>query len=234
VAVGVPADLIRRRPDIRRAEREVASQCAQIGVAEAEYYPHFAINGFVGYAATDLNDLFTPKNFTGFILPNVGWNVLNYGRITNNVRVQNAHFQRTVFQYQQTVLTAGREVEDGLVAFLQFQRQAISLETSVTEAAGAVELVDLQYRGGIVDYNRVYTVQTQLVTQQDALASSRGNIALSLIQVYRALGGGWNYFASGGSTHAGAPPQPIPPQPKPGVNAPQKMENLPVPAPATL
>ncbi len=185
VAVGVPADLIRRRPDIRQAERQVAAQCAQIGVAEADYYPTFAVNGFVGYAPTDLKDLFAPKSFTGFVLPSATWNLLNYGRITNNVRVQTATFQRTAFQYQQTVLTAGREVEDALIGFLQFQRQTVSLEVSVREAERSVELVDLQYRGGLIDFNRVYTVQTQLVSQQDALATSRGNIALSLVQVYR-------------------------------------------------
>ena len=126
VAVGVPADLIRRRPDVRRAEFEMASQCAQIGVAESSYYPSFTINGFVGYAANDLNDLFSAKNFTGFIFPNVNWNILNYGRITNNVRVQQARFDRTVYQYQQTLLTAGREVENALIGFLEYQRQTVS------------------------------------------------------------------------------------------------------------
>ena len=130
VAVGVPADLIRRRPDVRRAEFEMASQCAQIGVAESSYYPSFTINGFVGYAANDLNDLFSAKNFTGFIFPNVNWNILNYGRITNNVRVQQARFDRTVYQYQQTLLTAGREVENALIGFLEYQRQTVSLRAA--------------------------------------------------------------------------------------------------------
>ena len=197
VAVGVPADLLRRRPDIRRAERQVAAQSAQIGVAEADLYPQFGINGFLGYAANDFKDLFEAKSLLGFIIPQFQWNVLNYGRITNNVRVQEARLQTTTLQYQQTVLRAGREVEDALVGFLQAQQQAARLEEGVREVARSVELVVIQFRGGVTDFNRVYNTQTQLVNQQDGLATSQGNIALNLIQAYRALGGGWQYFSEG-------------------------------------
>lgn len=215
VAAGIPAELLRRRPDIRRAERLVAAQSAQIGIAESDLYPRFAINGFIGYVATDLKDLFTPKNFTGFIIPSVSWNILNYGRIRNNVRVQEARLQETVFQYQQTVLTADREVEDALVGFLQTQQQAARLQDSVREAQRSVELVTLQYRGGIVDFNRVFTTQQLLVQQQDQLASALGNISLNLVQVYRSLGGGWEYFTHGQDRQAAACPLPAPPSTTP-------------------
>jgi NodT family efflux transporter outer membrane factor (OMF) lipoprotein len=193
-AVGIPAELLDRRPDVRRARREVAAQSAQIGVAEADFYPQIGVTGFLGYAANDLAQLFTPNSFTGVILPSFQWKILNYGRILNNVRLQDARLQEKVLQYQQTVLTAGREVEDALAAFLQYQLQARSLEESVKEAEDSVELVQAQYQGGLVDFNRVFTAQGQLVVQQDQLAVTRGNIAASLIAVYRALGGGWQVF----------------------------------------
>jgi NodT family efflux transporter outer membrane factor (OMF) lipoprotein len=222
VAVGIPADLLRRRPDIRRAEREVASQCAQIGIAEADYYPRFTINGFLGYASNDTSTLFEPRSFLGFVIPNFQWNVLNYGRITNNVRVQVARLEGATYRYQQTVLTAGREVEDSLVAFLQAQQQAARLEESVRENERSVELVILQFQGGVTDFNRVYTTQSAMVTQQDQWASTRGNIAINLINVYRSLGGGWQYFVN--------PPTPGVVQPAEEVRPPDApVERLPTP-----
>lgn len=197
VAVGIPADLLCRRPDIRRAERQVAAQCAQIGIAKADLYPRIGVSGFIGYAADDLHNLFTPQNFTGVILPSLQWNILNYGRIINNVKAQDAKWQATTLQYQQVVLTAGREVEDALVQFIQTQQQARRLEDGVSETKRSVELVVKQFEGGITDFNRVYTTQAQLVAQQDQLAATRGSIALSLIQVYRSIGGGWESFLEG-------------------------------------
>jgi NodT family efflux transporter outer membrane factor (OMF) lipoprotein len=197
VAVGIPADLLCRRPDVRRAERQVAAQSAQIGIAKADLYPRIGVSGFIGYAGDDLHNLFMSKNFTGVILPSLQWNILNYGRIINNVAVQDAKLQATTFQYQQTVLTAGREVEDALVQFIQNQQQAKRLGEGVIDTKRSVELVVTQFEGGITDFNRVYTTQSQLVTQQDQLASTQGNIALGLIQVYRAIGGGWESFLEG-------------------------------------
>jgi NodT family efflux transporter outer membrane factor (OMF) lipoprotein len=193
-AVGIPAELLERRPDVRRALREATAQSAKIGVAEADFYPQVGVTGFLGYAASDIRRLFAEKSLTGLILPTFSWKILNYGRVLNNVRYQDARFQEKVFQYQQTVLKAGQEVEDALVAFIQYQVQAHSLEVAVKEAQNSVALVQAQYRGGVVDFNRVFTTQLQLVTQQDQLAIARGNIAASLIAVYRALGGGWQAF----------------------------------------
>jgi len=194
-AVGIPAEMLRRRPDVRQAEREIAAQSARIGVAQADLYPQLGVNGFLGYAASDLKNLFAANSATAVILPSFQWNILNYGRITNNVRVQDARFERAVLQYQQTVLSAGREVEDALVGFIQSQQQAARLADSVREADRSVQLVMLQFEGGVTDFNRVYNTQGLLVTQQDQLASTRGNIAINLIQVFRSLGGGWQYFS---------------------------------------
>jgi NodT family efflux transporter outer membrane factor (OMF) lipoprotein len=194
VAVGIPAELLTRRPDVRRARFQAAAQCQQIGIAEADFYPAIGVSGFLGYAADDIRHLFESPSFTAYILPNFSWKVLNYGRIQNNVRVQDARFQQQVLQYQSLVLTAGREVEDALIGFLQFQVQTKSLEESVQASERAVNVVLLQYKNGTVDFNRVYTVESQLVSLQDQLAAARGNVALSLISVYRALGGGWQTF----------------------------------------
>jgi NodT family efflux transporter outer membrane factor (OMF) lipoprotein len=194
VAVGLPADLLRRRPDVRQAERQVAAQSAQIGVAEADLYPRVSLNGFLGYAADDIERLFRSTSFTAFFIPNVQWNVLNYGRIANNIAKQDARLEGAALQYQQTVLNAGQEVEDALVGFLQSQRQAARLAESVREAERSVELVLVQYRGGVTDFNRVFNTQAVLVSQQDQLAIAQGQIALNLIRVYKAMGGGWLFF----------------------------------------
>ncbi len=222
VAAGIPADLLRRRPDIRQAERQVAAQSAQIGVAEADLYPRFAINGFLGYAASDLDHLFSPKSVLGFVIPSFQWNVLNYGRVTNNIRVQEARLQSVTLEYQQKVLTAGREVEDALVAFVKSYEQAIKLAEGVAAAERSVELVGIQFQGGIIDFNRVYNTQTLLVNEQDQLAQTRGNIAINLISVYRALGGGWQYFCGGGAPAAPADA----PAPEP-LNVERPLERLP-------
>jgi NodT family efflux transporter outer membrane factor (OMF) lipoprotein len=202
-AVGLLADLLHRRPDVRQALHKVAAQSAQIGVAMADLYPQIGVSGFIGYLAGDLRHLFDQRSFTSFILPTFNWKILNYGRIVNNIRAQDAGLQEKVLQYQQTVLNAGREVEDALEAFLQYQVQIVSLEESVTAAQHSVELVLAQYRDGRVDFNRVFTTQAVLVSQQDQLATARGNLALSLISVYRALGGGWQCFEQDNSPHTG-------------------------------
>ena len=216
LAVGIPADLLCRRPDVRKAERQVAAQSAQIGVAEADFYPQIGVTGFIGYASHDLSTLFDRSSFLSFVLPTLQWKILNYGRIINNVRAQNALLCAATFTYQKTVLTAGREVEDALVQFIQAKLQAQFLEESVNESQRAVQLVVEQFQGGVVDYNRVFTTQTQLVTQQDQLGSARGTIALSLILVYKALGGGWELYGDGqGKVTIHEPPvaEPLPPTP---------------------
>lgn len=225
VSIGIPADLLRRRPDVRRAEREVAAQSAQIGIAQSDLYPRLSLNGFLGYAANNFRDLFRTDSFTSFIIPSLQWNVLNYGRIANNIIAQDARLERKALEYQQTVLRGGREVEDGLIGFLQSQQAAASLQQSVAEAQRAVELVLLQYEGGVTDFNRVYNTQSTLVVQQDQLAQAQGDIALRLVDVYRALGGGWKYFVGGEMPQArpqhAAPPAPPASEEVPASGQPQ-------------
>ena len=191
VATGIPADLLRRRPDIRSAERQVAVQSALIGVAEADLYPTISIDGTLGWEAADLNKLFDSKSFFGALSPGFRWNVLNYGRIENNVRLQQARTQELIAAYQNQVLTAAQEVQTSLRAFLRTREQVDALSRSVKAAVAATELGVGQYRGGTVNFTPVFQFQTSQVSVQDQLAVAQGNVALSLINVYRALGGGW-------------------------------------------
>ncbi len=177
VVVGIPADLLRRRPDVRRAERRAAAQAEQIGIAQAELYPAFFINGNLGYSARNFPDLFRYSAFNGSVGPSFQWNLLNYGRIVGNVRFQEAAFQELVTNYQNTVLTANKEAEDGLVTFLRAQRRSRLLDASVAAAERAVKTVILQYQTGTVDFNRYATIEQNLVTQQDPSAQARGQIA---------------------------------------------------------
>ncbi len=209
VAVGIPADLLRRRPDVRRAERQAAAQSAQIGIAEAEFYPHIALNGTLGYSAEHLNQLIRPSASEGTFGPAFQWNILNYGRILNNVRAQDAQFQSLVAAYQNTVLTAGQEVENGLVTFLEAQAQVKFLAESVKAADKSVTVALAQYKGGTVDFNRVALVEQNLVTQQNLLAQTQGSIALGLIQVYRGMGGGWQIRCTGCEPSELPAPRPV-------------------------
>lgn len=191
VAAGIPADLLRRRPDVRSAERDIATQSALIGVAEADLYPTIFINGTIGYEAVDLSKLFESRSFMGTIMPNFRWNILNYGRILNNIRLQIARTQELIATYQSRVLTAGREAQTALRGFLRSQEQAQDLVRSVEAAVAATQIGLKQYEAGTIAFNTVFQLETALVQQQDQLAIVQGNIALNLISVYRALGGGW-------------------------------------------
>jgi outer membrane protein TolC len=201
--VGVPADLVRRRPDVRRAEREVAAQSARIGIAVSDLYPHISVLGTIGVEGERFADLFRSGSMIGNIGPSIRWDILNYGRLVNNVRVQDARFQAAAYAYQDQVLTAGREVEDALIAFLLTQEQTKYLADSVTASNRTVEITNEQYVQGAVDFTPVFLFESTLTSQQDLYASSQGDVALALIAVYRALGGGWQIRLGNGMA---APP----------------------------
>jgi len=196
VAVGMPQDLIRRRPDIRQAEWILAAQSAQIGVAISELYPHFTIGGSIGVATTtigsnSISDLFDSGSVNGLLFGGFSWNVLNYGRLKNNIRFQDARFQALLVDYQNLVLTAQAEVDSAIVAYLRAHTQAMYLTESVKAAERSVELSLVQYREGSTDFNQVLTTLTQQTEQQDALTTTNGNIATNLVSMYKVLGGGW-------------------------------------------
>jgi NodT family efflux transporter outer membrane factor (OMF) lipoprotein len=191
VAAGIPADLVRRRPDVRSAERQVAAQSARIGVAEADLYPTIAINGTLGWEAANLSKLFESQSFFGTITPGFRWNILNYGRILNNVRLEQARTQELIAAYQNEVLTAAQEAQTALRGFLRSREQSDALGRSVQAAVEATKIGVGQYSSGTIPFTPVFQFQTSQVSVQDQLALAQGNVALNLINVYRALGGGW-------------------------------------------
>lgn len=201
VAVGIPADTLRRRPDVRQAELQAAAQSARIGIALTDLYPRISLLGSIGLQTSshggsrangaDAGDLFQNDSLTYFLGPSVQWPIFNYGRLRNNVRVQDARFQQTLINYQNAVLRAAQEVEDGLIAFLRSQDRVAFLSDSVAASERSVDLSLIQYRDGAADYQRVLDSQRNLVTAQDNWTVARGDIGLGLIATYKALGGGW-------------------------------------------
>jgi len=201
VAVGIPTELLRRRPDIRFAERQLAAQSAQIGVAKAELFPAFSLFGTVGFQSADktgaqsnnagFSDLFKSRSFTYSAGPSVQWSILNYGQITNKVRVEDALFQELAINYENTVLTAVQEVENAMVAFLNTQKAVQYLTDAVKASRRSADLSMIQYREGLVDYQRVIDTQRALVAQEDNLVATTGDVDLNLVSMYKALGGGW-------------------------------------------
>lgn len=202
VAIGIPADLLRRRPDVRTAELRAAAQSALIGLAEADLYPSFTLSGSVGLTAasgtnttrtgdTGVDGLLNSDSLTFSAGPGFTWNLLNYGRIKNNVRVQDARLQQLLVSYEDTVLRAAQEVEDSLVALVRGREQDRILAETVEAARRTVELSMLRYREGLSDYQRVLDAQQSLFTQQTRYVVNKGNVVRSLVSMYRGLGGGW-------------------------------------------
>jgi NodT family efflux transporter outer membrane factor (OMF) lipoprotein len=190
--VGLPTELLRQRPDVRLAERQLAAQTARIGVAKAALYPAFSLSGTFAFEATDASDLGNWGSRTFSILPAVRWNIFDGNRIRSNVQVEEARTAQLLLQYEQTVLNALEEVEGAMVAYLQEKERAGALMRSVTASRKSVELVNTLYRNGLVDFQNVLDMQRNLAQQEDSLAASEGQVLQNLIRVYKALGGGWS------------------------------------------
>jgi NodT family efflux transporter outer membrane factor (OMF) lipoprotein len=208
IMVGVPADMLRQRPDVRRAELQAMAQNAQVGVAKAGLYPSFSISGSLGLAAagnTDttrtmesgIGELFRSESVTYAVGPSFVWPFLNYGRIKNNVRVQDARLQQALVQYRESVIQAAREVEDAMVAFVGRQQQDAILIETVQSARRSSELSMIRYQEGFADYQRVLDAQQALFGQQQRYVQNKGLAIQSLISVYKALGGGWQTAGDG-------------------------------------
>jgi NodT family efflux transporter outer membrane factor (OMF) lipoprotein len=202
VAVGIPADLLRQRPDVRRAELQAMAQNANVGVATADLYPSFSLQGYFGLAAAGNTDstrtgdsgfgeLFRAESLTYSVGPAFVWPFLNYGRIKNDIRVQDAQLQQALIQYRETAIQAAREVEDSLVALARTQEQDAILKQAVAVAARSAELSLLRYREGFADYQRVLNAQQSLFSAQQRYAANRGAVLSSFVALYRSLGGGW-------------------------------------------
>ena len=194
VAVGVPADLLRRRPDVRQAERQLAAQTARIGVATADLYPKFTLNGSIGLEALSLSNL-SSGTLTLSGGPRVTWAIFKGGAIRQNIEVQSALQEQALIQYEATLLGALEEVENALVAYAEVQQRRQSLTEATDAAQKAVELAQYKYEAGLTDFNNVLDAQRSLLSFQEQLAQSEGNVTSNLIRLYKALGGGWTSMA---------------------------------------
>jgi NodT family efflux transporter outer membrane factor (OMF) lipoprotein len=196
IAIGVPADMLRNRPDVRQAEYLAAAQNALVGLAEADLYPSFTLTGSIGVTSggpgdTDFGDLFSADALTFSVGPSFVWPFLNYGRIKNNVRVQDARLQQTLVNYRETVLQAAREAEDAIANFIGSRAQTLILAETVTSAKRSNELSTLRYREGFSDYQRVLDAQQSLFSQQQRYVGAQGATVSSLVALHKALGSGW-------------------------------------------
>jgi NodT family efflux transporter outer membrane factor (OMF) lipoprotein len=191
LALGIPADLLRQRPDIRSAERELAAQCEQIGIAVAQLYPHISISGTIFVEADKFSNLFTSDSWGGAVGPHFRWDILNYGRLAANIRLQQARFNELIYDYQHRVLLANEEVENAIAAYLYSHQRVKALQEGTAVSSEAVQIGSTRYSDGVSDFNRLSNLQIELAQQQDALAFSQGQVARSWVDVYRSLGGGW-------------------------------------------
>jgi NodT family efflux transporter outer membrane factor (OMF) lipoprotein len=198
VAVGVPADLLRRRADVRRAERQLAAETARIGVAEGDLYPRLMLNGNIGLEAEDLDDLFKSSSSVWGFGPSLRWNIFDAGRLRQRVAAQDARTEQALIAWEQSVLGALEETENAMTSFLREQARRNSLLQAATQARRAVELARTQYTEGLSDFQAVLVSERAVADLEDQLAESDAAIATDLIALYKALGGGWQ--------NAGVPP----------------------------
>ncbi|HZT23871.1 MAG TPA: efflux transporter outer membrane subunit [Verrucomicrobiae bacterium] len=192
VPVGLPSDLLERRPDIQRAERELAAATARIGVATADLFPKFSLTGVLGVESVSAGNWFDAASRYWTAGPTLQWNIFQAGRLRANIRVQTARQEQALETYQKTVLTALEEAENALVAYAQEQVRRRSLWNSVQADQRALELARQLYRSGLADFLRVLESERSLYAAQDALVQSDQTISLDLVQLYKALGGGWS------------------------------------------
>ncbi|MBU0682079.1 MAG: efflux transporter outer membrane subunit [Proteobacteria bacterium] len=191
VAVGIPAETLRQRPDIRRAERQLAAQTARIGVASADLYPKFRLLGSIGLESLKSAELFKAASETWRLGPSVSWNIFDAGAIRQNIEVQSAIQEQYLFAYEAAVLAALEEVENGLTAYGEEQLRRARLVAAVAAARQAHGLAINQYEAGLVDFTTVLEAQRSLLSFEDQLVSSDGTVTANLIRLYKALGGGW-------------------------------------------
>lgn len=195
----IPADFLRRRPDIRKAERELAAQTERIGAATADLYPRFALSGAIGFESADSNDLFTAGSRFWRIGPGVSWKVFDAGAIRRNIDIQTAVQEQYLIAYEQTVLGALEEVKNAMTSYAQDQLKQESLDRALVAAQRAEELAREYYLSGIADFSEVLEAQRSVLSFETQVAETKGAVAADLIRLYKALGGGWEGKAEGGS-----------------------------------
>jgi len=192
IAVSLPAELLRRRPDVRRSERQLASQTARIGVATADLYPSFSLTGALTLQASEFANLGDSGHLGWTLAPGVRWALFTGGKIRGQIKAEEAITEQLLAGYEKTVLNALAEVENTLVSLRQEEIRRELLKTAVESSQQSVELVHTQYVEGLTDFQSYLDAQRVLFDQQDAFASSRGLVFANLINLNRALGGGWS------------------------------------------
>jgi NodT family efflux transporter outer membrane factor (OMF) lipoprotein len=195
LTIGVPADILRQRPDVRRAERQLAAQTARIGVAEAELYPKLTLNGSIGLEATALSHLSSSGIWSAAGGPSVTWAIFKGGSIRENIKAQTALQEQYLAAYEASVLTALKEVENALVAYAEELKHRQSLSAAVSAADEASVMAGVKYEAGLVDLLTVLDAQRSLFSYRDELAQSEGSLASDIVRLYKALGGGWSSMA---------------------------------------
>ncbi|MBN1957436.1 MAG: efflux transporter outer membrane subunit [Desulfuromonadales bacterium] len=191
VAVGIPAETLRHRPDIRSAERRLAAQSARVGVATADLYPRFRLTGSLGLEALNAGELFETASRRWSFGPGIQWKIFSAGAVRRHIDVQNARQEQALIQYEQSILSALEEVENALVAYGKEQQRRAALAGAVSVGERTSVLAQDQYQAGLVNFTTVLDAQRSLLALQDELVRSDGNALAQLIRLYKALGGGW-------------------------------------------
>jgi len=197
IPVGLPSDLLRRRPDIRRAEAQLHAATAQIGVAAADLFPKFSLVGSLSWQADTLAKLYTGAARTWSVGPSVNWPIFQGGSIIANVHVQQALRDQAYLTYQKTVLTALQDVENALIAYAKEWEHRKSLDDAVTANRKAVEVSMQLYSEGQTDFLNVLQAQGALYSSENAFVQSNSNLGQDLVALYKALGGGWETQPAG-------------------------------------
>jgi multidrug efflux system outer membrane protein len=191
VPAGLPADLLDRRPDIREAEQTLAAQTANIGAAKALLFPRIALTGSYGYASTDFDDLFDSSSKSWNVIGNVMQPIFEGGRNRRRVEITESQQRQALYTYENTVLEAFRETEDALVTYRRTGEQRTSQSSRVVAERKVLELAELRYRGGVADYLEVLDAQRSLFDAELAETDTIATHLISLVRLYKALGGGW-------------------------------------------
>jgi NodT family efflux transporter outer membrane factor (OMF) lipoprotein len=199
VPVGLPSDLLLRRPDVLRAERQLAAATANIGVAKADLFPKFALTGTAGYQSVSTGDWFSSPSSFWSIGPSVQWKIFDAGRVRAAIRVQDARQQEALAAYERTVLRAFEEVENGLVAYAQEQVRQRSLAAAAASSRRSLDLAHRLYASGLTDFLRVLEAERSLYDAEDQLAQSEKAVSGNLITLYESLGGGWQSYEKSSS-----------------------------------
>lgn len=199
IAVGIPADALRQRPDVRAAERRLAAETARVGVAEAARYPGFRLSGSIGLEALTLGALGSSRAATSSLLGGITAPIFDAGRLRKQVEIQEAVREQAQVAYEQTVLGALQDVENALVALARNRERREALTNAVASARNAAQWARQRYSAGLIDFQSVLDTERSVLSVEDSLASTRADGVLALIRLYKALGGGWSSDSASGA-----------------------------------